>query len=248
MKRTIIFIIAVIFLYLNACISPTVVPNSLTNKELESGWQLLFDGKTTNGWRGVLKESFPDKGWKVENGRLIVVKGGGGGDILTIDKYRSFELKAEFKITEGANSGIKYFVVESAPQKYAYGLEYQILDDERHSDAKQYTTVPGSRTLASVYDMIPARMDKPFKGIGQWNEVLIRVLPDNHIEHWLNGVKVLEYERCTDYYKSLVKSSKYAAPSYNENGIVFGEVPEGHILLQDHGDEVSYRNIKIREL
>ncbi|MDR1747324.1 MAG: DUF1080 domain-containing protein [Tannerella sp.] len=223
------------------------IPNWLTEKEKADGWQLLFDGKTSNGWRGALKDAFPEQGWKVDDGLLIVTKQGGGGDIVTEGKYSAFELKAEFKITEGANSGIKYFVVEGEKQHYAFGLEYQVLDDLRHSDATQYTTVPGSRTLASLYDLIPAAADKPFYGIGQWNEALIKVFPNNHVEHWLNGAKVLEYERNSEAFRQLVKGSKYADPSYNENG-PFGEAPEGYILLQDHGDEVAYRSIKLRTL
>lgn len=228
------------------------IPNYLTDAEKAEGWSLLFDGKTSTGWRGAHKDAFPDHGWKIEDGQIIVLKSGGGestngGDIVSDNVYSAFELSVEFKITPGANSGIKYFVTESEKQSgSAYGLEYQILDDQRHPDAKLYTTVPGSRTLASLYDLIPAK-NKRFNGIGIWNQAVVKVYPNNHVEHWLNGFKTLEYERCSDAFRELVKGSKYAAPSYNKDGR-FGEAPEGHILLQDHGDEVAFRSIKIREL
>lgn len=230
----------------------TEIVNQLTEQEKADGWILLFDGKTTNGWRGAHKEAFPEHGWSVNNEQLIVHKSDGsestnGGDIVTNGNYSTFELSVDFKITEGANSGIKYFVTEKEKQKgSAYGLEFQILDDAKHPDAKLYTTYPGSRTLSSLYDMKKSEKVH-FNGVGEWNTALIKVFPNNHVEHWLNGVKVLEYERRSAEFKELVKHSKYAAPAYNEDGL-FGEAKEGHILLQDHGDEVAFRNIKIKEL
>lgn len=226
--------------------------NQLTDKEKAEGWQLLFDGKTTSGWRGAHKETFPEQGWKVEDGQLIVLASDGsestnGGDIVTEGEYSAFEVSVDFKITEGANSGIKYFVTEKEKQKgSAYGLEFQILDDARHPDAKLYTTFPGSRTLASLYDLKKSE-NVSFNGVSEWNTAVVKVFPNNHVEHWLNGRKVLEYERGSKEFRELVKGSKYADPSYNDP-MAFGEAPSGHLLLQDHGNEVAFRNIKIREL
>lgn len=228
------------------------VPNTLSSKEKAEGWKLLFDGNTSAGWRGAHKEAFPDHGWRVGNGEITVLRAGGGestngGDIVSLGEYAAFELSLEFKITEGANSGIKYFVTEAEKQKgSAFGLEFQILDDARHPDAKLFTSVDGSRRCAGLYDMIKPQNIR-FNGVNQWNQAVVKVFPNNHVEHWLNGFKTVEYERCSDAFRELVKGSKYAAPAYNTDGR-FGEAPKGRILLQDHGDEVSFRSIKIREL
>lgn len=227
------------------------VPNYLSESEKRKGWRLLWDGKTTTGWRSARSKEFPDNGWVIEDGVLSVLAsdGGestGGGDIITKDKFSSFELRLEFKITEGANSGIKYFVdpeINQGPGS-SIGLEFQILDDKEHPDAKM--GVNGNRTLASLYDLIPAsnlsdpNRGKDFRGIGKWNQARI-VVKGNHIEHWLNGFKMVEYERNTPIYRALVAYSKYKVwPN-------FGELPSGHILLQDHGNLVHFRSIKIRE-
>ena len=227
------------------------IPNTLSSREKAEGWKLLFDGNTPTGWRGAHKKAFPDKGWKVGNGEMTVlsssIEPNRGGDIVTIDTYEAFELSVEFKITEGANSGIKYFVQEiEKPQKFVYGLEFQILDDANHPDAKHYTTFEGSRRCAGLYDMIKPQNIR-FSGVGQWNLAEIRVFPDNHVEHWLNGFKTLEYERGSEAFRELVKGSKYAAKEYNTKGR-FGEAKEGFIMLQDHGDTVSFRSIKIKKL
>lgn len=227
------------------------IPNTLTDYEQSKGWRMLWDGKTTDGWRSARAEDFPEKGWKIKEGVLTVEDSDGGestngGDIITWDKFSSFELRLEFKITEGANSGIKYFVdpaLNKGPGS-SIGLEYQILDDKEHPDAKK--GVKGNRTLASLYDLIPAEnlsvpnRGKPFRGVGQWNQARL-IVKDNYIEHWLNGFKVIAYERNTPMYRALVAYSKY------KDWPNFGELPMGHILLQDHGDEVSFRSIKIRE-
>lgn len=228
-------------------IDPIFTKNQLTYQEQKEGWKMLWDGKTTKGWRGARLDDFPEQGWTIENGELSVLASGGaesraGGDIVTTETYGDFELQVEFKLTEGANSGIKYYVdtdLNKGPGS-SIGLEYQILDDARHPDAK-LGNHEGSRTLASLYDLIQADVNKPAKAIGEWNTARI-ISKDNHVEHKLNGVKVLEYERKSDDYRKLVSESKYAKwPN-------FGESDQGHILLQDHGDLVSFKNIKIKTI
>ncbi|MGB2868283.1 MAG: DUF1080 domain-containing protein [Bacteroidota bacterium] len=219
--------------------------NTLTTQEQKDGWRLLFDGKTTVGWRGAYRDSFPEKGWEVRDGMLIVEPAAGkqaanGGDIVTIQEYSNFELELDFKLTEGANSGIKYFVTEQQPKSpgSAIGLEYQILDDAKHPDAK--LGINGNRSLGSLYDVIPAS-NKHVNPIGEWNHARILV-KRKHVEHWLNGVKILEYERGGKIFLAHKAESKFKAMPD------FGEAEKGHILLQDHVDQVYYRNIKIRAL
>jgi lysophospholipase L1-like esterase len=225
------------------------VPNAETGKKqpvADDGWTMLWDGKTTHGWRGARLDHFPESGWVIDNGVLTVLESGGGeskagGDIVTVDKYSDFELKLDFKLTPGANSGIKYFVdpeLNKGPGS-SIGLEYQILDDQRHNDAKRGSH-EGSRTLASLYDLIKAENKHP-NPIGEWNHARI-VSKGNHVEHWLNGVQVLEYERKTPEFRQRVKNSKY------KKWPGFGEWTQGHILLQDHGNTVSFKNIMIKEL
>lgn len=221
--------------------------NKLTKNELDSGWEMLWDGETTKGWRGAKLEAFPEQGWEINNSELIVLASGGGeseagGDIVTLKNYSDFELMVDFKLTSGANSGIKYYVDTNINKGAgsSIGLEYQILDDELHPDAK-LGNHEGSRTLASLYDLIQADVEKPTKPIGEWNRAHI-VSKNNQITHYLNGAKVLEYERITPEFKTLVSESKYVVwPN-------FGELKEGQILLQDHGDLVHFKNIKIKEL
>lgn len=223
------------------------VPNTLSPQEKHNGVQLLWDGKTTNGWRGAYQDGFPQKGWEIKDGVLTVMKSDGaesenGGDIVTEEKFGAFDLQFEYQMTEGANSGVKYFVTLSEGNKgSAIGLEYQILDDARHPDAKQGAV--GNRTMASLYDLIPSiKIKRDAPPVGEWNYGRIVVYPDNRVEHWLNGNKVVEYQRGTPIYDALVARSKYAKW---EN---FGMAEAGHILLQDHGDKVSFRSIKIEKL
>lgn len=230
----------------------TPAPNTLSAAEKAAGWKLLWDGKTAKGWRGAKSEEFPAKGWVIAGGELTVTPSGGGestggGDIVTRERYREFELLVDFKITPGANSGIKYFCQPNldpitgtgakATTGSAIGLEFQILDDERHPDAKLGRE--GNRTLASLYDLLTASPVKRSNPIGEWNTARI-VCRGKHVEHWLNGAKVLEYDRGSAAFHELVGMSKYKTiPG-------FGDWEDGHILLQDHGDRVSFRSIKIR--
>jgi len=229
--------------------------NQLTEKEKQQGWKLLWNGATTHGWRGIKSDKFPEKGWVIRDGILSVEKSAGaesayGGDIVTTELYRNFILEVDFTISEGANSGIKYFVNTelNKGEGSAIGCEFQILDDENHPDAGM--GVKGNRTMGSLYDLIAADgqfynpglpVTKYVNGPGQWNRARI-VVNGSKVEHYLNGCKIVEYERGTQQWRALVAYSKYKIwPA-------FGEFKEGNILLQDHGDAVSFCNIKILEI
>jgi hypothetical protein len=218
--------------------------NSLSEKEKKDGWKLLFDGRTSNGWMNEKTRQFPSTGWDIKDGLLIInpttKAQGGGGDIVTAGKYRSFELSVDFRYTPGANSGIKYFVdIERDNGKYTgIGCEYQILDDKLHPDARE--GISGNRTLAGLYDLIPPGPKKD-NGPDKWNTAKI-IVKGNHVGHWLNGGMTLEYERGNKAWKDLVATSKFKdIPGFGENA-------EGRILLQDHGHAVAFKNIKIREM
>jgi hypothetical protein len=218
-----------------------LLPNNLSEAEKEQGFELLFNGKDLTNWKVASNGEAVKKGWEVINNELVVnankeVKG--DGDISTKKEYGPFELKFDFKLTEGANNGIKYGIGNNGPH---LGLEYQILDDAKHPDAKQ--GVVGNRTLASLYDLIPAEKEGRFVNkTGEWNQGRIVVYPDNTVQHWLNGRKVVEYKRGSAIYKALVARSKYAEHKD------FGMAPKTPILLTDHHDQVFFRSIKIREL
>ncbi|MBX2817790.1 MAG: DUF1080 domain-containing protein [Saprospiraceae bacterium] len=227
------------------------IPNHLTETEKRQGWRLLWDGKSTDGWRGAKLDHFPESGWQMEDGVLTVLESGGaestnGGDIVTKKTYSNFELVVDFKITEGANSGIKYFVDPELNKGSgsAIGLEFQILDDKNHPDAKM--GVGGNRTVGSLYDLIRAEsltpgMPGPKRfSANNWNRARI-VVKGGKVEHWLNNIHVVEFDRHSQIFRALVEKSKYAKWEK------FGQLPAGHILLQDHGNTVHFRNIKIRE-
>ncbi|MGQ1784817.1 3-keto-disaccharide hydrolase [Saccharicrinis sp. GN24d3] len=228
--------------------------NQLTDAEVKDGWKLLWDGKTTKGWRGAKRDDFPEKGWSIKDGILQVHASGGGesehgGDIVTTRPYKNFILEVDFNFTKGANSGIKYFVDTdlNKGKGSAIGCEFQILDDKNHPDAKK--GVGGKRTIGSLYDLIQADSrlfvhglsPQKYVNTGKWNRARIEVR-GSKVKHVLNGCTVVEYERGTQQWKALVAYSKYAQwPN-------FGEAEEGLILLQDHGDDVLFKNIKIKEL
>ena len=223
-------------------------------REPDAGaWISLFDGESLAGWRGVGLDSIPAGHWIVEDGSIRKLGSGEvptapdgqpleGGDIMTVDTYGDFELVLEWKVSRGANSGIKYNVSEEMstslpPAHAALGFEYQILDDELHPDAKEGP----HRAAAALYDLVPAVADKPLFAVGSFNEARI-IFDDGHGEHWLNGVKVLEFDLGSAAFDSAFAVSKYQPiPG-------FAEPRRGHIVLQDHGDDVWFRHIRIREI
>jgi hypothetical protein len=230
----------------------TVTPNTLSAAEQRDGWRLLFDGKTFDGWRGLGYDSVPTAHWKIESGAIRKIADGqvprlpdgqpaAGGDLMTKDTYRDFELTWEWKISRAGNSGVKYDVSEeismaAAPNHAALGFEYQMLDDSLHEDNK----VPSHRAGA-LYDLIPPNANKILLPVGEWNTSTI-VFRGNHGEHWLNGKKVVEFELGTPVMDSLLAHSKYRDIKS------FAEKRAGHIVLQDHVDEVFFKSIKLRRL
>ena len=206
--------------------------NKLTPAERAAGWRLLFDGRTTDGWRGFKLNSMPD-GWKVVDGALTRVAA--AGDILSTQKFKNFELDLEWKISEGGNSGIFYRGSEDEDAIYWTAPEMQVLDDAHHEDGKSRLTAAGADY--GLYEA-PSGIVKP---AGQWNQVRL-IVNGRHVEHWLNGVRLLQYELYSPDWEMKVKDSKFGAhPKYGRNA-------EGVIGLQDHGDWVAFRNIKIHVL
>ena len=217
-------------------------PTTLTPAEKAAGWTLLFDGSTTAGWRGFHSDTFPASGWAAENGAIkTVATGPSGGDIITVGQFDNFELKLEWKIGPGGNTGVKYLISEELIKtgRSGLGFEMQVIDDERNADAK--AGKDGNRTAGALYDLIGPVSTKRLRPVGEWNEagVLVR---GNHVEHYLNGAKVLEFEMGSADFKARIADSKFKV---NPG---FGEVKKGHILLQAHGAEVWFRNIKVRVL
>ena len=204
--------------------------NQLSAKEQKAGWKLLFNGKSLDGWRNYKKPDAPQKGWVVENGCLKLQPNGGGGDIITIEQFTNYDLRWEWRIPVKANNGVKYLVSEN---RSAPGPEYQMIDDSLETESKKMT--------ASLYDILPPAKERQVKLFGEWNESRILV-KENHVEHWLNGKKVLSYELASPELKAAIAKSKF------KDVKDFGEKIKGHILLTDHHDEVWYRNIKIRKL
>jgi hypothetical protein len=230
-----------------------LLPNTLSETERAEGWKLLFDGESFVGWRGLGRDAIPEGHWVIEDGNIRKVASGNvptapdgqpleGGDIISVEAYEDFELVLDWKVDPAANSGIKYNVDEemsaSVPPPYAaLGFEYQVLDDDLHPDAQNGP----NRTAAALYDMIPPGADKLLRPVGEYNEARI-VFHGGHGEHWLNGVKVVEFDLGTDRFANLLSASKYAPIEG------FADRRTGHIVLQDHGDNVWFRNIKIRAL
>jgi len=203
---------------------------------------ILFDGKSTDSWKDIKSDHFPENGWVVKDGILTVLaktdNQEGGHDIVTKELFSNFELELEVRLSEGANSGVKYMVIDSYPgsEGQYLGLEYQLIDNERHADALLGRN--GNRKMAALYDILPARENIKINPPGEWNKVKI-IVKGNRVEHWLNGEKVIEYNRSLDCFKELVRMSKY------NKLLNFGGQKQGHILLQGHGNEVSFRDIKI---
>ena len=203
----------------------------LTDAERRQGWEMLFDGTNCDHWRGIGKQDFPAVGWQVTNGCLVKVPKVYGGDIITREKFTDFDFQWEWRIASNGNSGMKYFITENPRSP---GHEYQLMDDSRARDEKSST--------GSFYTMIAPRPDKPLNPPGKWNHSRIRV-QGNHVEHWLNGKKIVEYECGSDAVRQAAAQSKYRnVPNY---GV---KIPDSHILLTDHRDETSFRNLKIRRL
>jgi len=215
--------------------TPQAPANFISSLERDAGWVLLFDGESTQGWKGLGRDEFPAKGWNVEGGCLHHVNQGGGGDIMTTEAFGDFELEFEWRVSKAANSGVKYRVQDGGTAYQAFGPEYQVLDDERHLNGMASETSAGA-----LYDLVPAG-EKTLAPITDFNRGRI-VSAGGRIEHWLNGQRVLEIDLASERWRRALADSKFSGTAD------FGRAPSGHIALQDHGDEVWFRSIKLRSL
>ena len=207
--------------------------NTLTAGESAAGWKLLFDGKTLNGWQPIGKSGLPTKGWIVQDGAIFHAKAAGGGDLVTVEHYGDFELTWEWRIGAAGNSGVKYNLSDPADN---LGFEYQLIDDEKHPDG---TRGGRSHQTAALYDLIEPAAERKVKPVGEWNQSRL-VVQGAHVEHWLNGVKTVEFDMGSDDLKARIAKSKYKKVAN------FGVKTKSPILLQDHGDEIAFRNLKLR--
>lgn len=246
MKHLKLFSLFIIATFMLASCGSVKKATKGTVADADDGWVVLFDGTNTDNFRAYGKETFPEKGWIIEDGALKVngsgkgEAGGGGGDIIAKKKYRNFELSLEWKVSEGGNSGI-FYLAQEIPNNAIYmsSPEMQILDNEKHPDAK--LGKDGNRQAGSLYDLIPA-VPQNAKPVGEWNQVNITVFKGTVI-HNMNGENVLEYHLWTDQWKDMCANSKFKDwPNFIDTAV------EGYIGLQDHGDDVWFRNIKIKEL
>jgi hypothetical protein len=226
--------VLILSLALQSAAATQPAPNTLSSAEKAAGWQLLFDGKALDAWRGYRRETLPDAGWEITDGTVHTVAKVKGADLITRKTFNDFELSWEWRVKPGGNNGVKYLVTEERPQ--SPGLEYQMIDDSGYPG-----TLGANHRTADLYDVLPAAADKPLRPAGEWNASRI-VVRGKHVEHWLNGKNVLTYELGSAAVKAGVEKSKFKGHPG------FGEKIAGHIMLTYHQDECWYRNLKIREL
>jgi hypothetical protein len=232
--RSSFFLSPILVISLLTALPAAAQPNVLTSEEKADGWRLLFDGKTLNGWVAIGKTAPPEKGWVVEDGNLKHVAKGGGGDIVTAEMFEDFELYWEWKVAPAANGGLKYNLPD--PKK-GLGCEYQLMDDQGHPDGQRGGRLHQTGGLYDVLEPLPAAKPKP---VGEWNTSRILV-KGNHVEHWLNDVKSADFEFGSDALKAAIAKSKF------KNAQGWGIKTKSPILLQDHGDEIALRSIRIRK-